>query len=308
MQLLLSIPGFFKIFPQTEKVAVISFYYIWNPIKKIGIDIAHYIPNIFTIIIIWTIFRYIIKGLRTLAEEIEKEQLKLPGFYTDWAKPTFNIIRFLLYAFMTALIYPHLPHSESEAFKSVSVLIGLIFSIGSSSAISNLVAGIIITYMRPFKIGDMIKINDVMGNVIEKTQIATRVLTIKNEIITFPNTTIINAQTVNLSESARTNGLILHFDVTFGYDTPWRIVHKILLDSAESTQNILKTPHPFVLETNFNDFHITYQINVYIKDANKMLQIFSELRQNVQDKFNEAGISMLSIHYHKQDVNIKRSN
>ncbi|GMO36605.1 MAG: mechanosensitive ion channel family protein [Candidatus Azobacteroides pseudotrichonymphae] len=306
IQLLIFFPIIFSIFPQTENLSIQIFSYIWSPIKKIGVGIVQYIPNLFTIIIIWIIFYYVIKGVRALAEEIEKERLKLHGFYPDWAKPTFGIIRFLLYAFMIALIYPYLPHSESDAFKGVSVLVGLIFSLGSSSAISNLVAGIIITYMRPFKIGDMIKINDIMGNVIEKTPIVTRILTIKNEIVTISNATVINAQTTNLSESARTNGLILHFDVTFGYDTPWRIIHKILLDGAEATPNILKEPHPFVLETSFGDFYTTYQINAYINDADKLIQSFSELRQNIQDKFSEAGLSMVAPHYYKQNVKMTR--
>lgn len=305
-QLLVSISITFSIFPQTKNLAIQVLSYIWNPIKKIGRDIIQYIPDLFTIIIIWMIFRYIVKGIGALANEIEKERLKLRGFYSDWAKPTFGIIRFLLYAFMVALIYPHLPHSESEAFKGISVLVGLIFSLGSSSAIGNLVAGIIITYMRSFKTGDMVKINDVIGNVIEKTPIVIRILTIKNEIVTIPNAAVMSTQTTNLSESAKTNGLILHFDVTFGYDTPWRTIHKILLDGAEATPNILKEPHPFVLETNFNDFYTTYQINAYINDADKLIQIFSELRQNIQDKFNENGLSMVAPHHYKQNVKVTK--
>lgn len=311
IQFLISALSIFSIFPQTKTVLLVLFFHIWDSIKQVGINILHYIPNMLSIITIWIVFHYIIKGLKALTEEIEKKRLKLSGFYPDWAKPTFSIIRFLLYAFMIALIYPHLPHSESEAFKGISVLVGLIFSIGSSSAIGNLVAGIIITYMRSFKIGDMIKINDIMGNVIEKTPIVTRILTIKNEIVTIPNATVMNTQSANLSESARTNGLIIYFDVTFGYNTPWRTIHKILLDGAKITSNVLNEPAPFVLETNFNDFYITYQINAYINDANKIIQIFSELRQNIQDKFNEAGLSMIAPHYYKQNVNminIKKSN
>ncbi|MDR2621895.1 MAG: mechanosensitive ion channel family protein, partial [Dysgonamonadaceae bacterium] len=187
IQLIFSVVIIFSIFPQTETLAIQLFSYIINPLKKIGISIVYYIPNIFTIIIIWLIIKYVIKGIAYLANEIDNERLKITGFYPDWAKPTFNLIRFLLYAFMIVLIYPYLPNSQSHIFQGVSVFLGLIVSFGSSSAIGNIVAGMIITYMRPFKLQDRIKINDVIGNVIEKTPIVTRILTLKNEIVTIPN-------------------------------------------------------------------------------------------------------------------------
>jgi small-conductance mechanosensitive channel len=305
IQLIFSVLIIFSIFPQTETLAMQLFSYIINPVKKIGISIVRYIPNIFTIIIIWMVIKYVIKGISYLANEIENERLKINGFYPDWAKPTFNLIRFLLYAFMIVLIYPYLPNSQSQIFQGVSVFLGLIVSFGSSSAIGNIVAGMIITYMRPFKMQDRIKINDIVGNVIEKTPIVTRILTLKNEIVTIPNGTIMNSQITNLSESARTKGLILHLDVTFGYDTPWRQVHQLLIDAAEATEGVMKTPHPFVLEQEFNDTNVTYQINVYIDDADKNIKIGSDLRQNIQTRFTEAGISMLSLLYHHVEMHKK---
>jgi small-conductance mechanosensitive channel len=298
VQLIFSVLIIFSIFPQTEALAMQLFSYILNPLKKIGFSIVNYIPNVFTIIIIWLIIRYVVKGIGYLANEISKEQLKITGFYPDWAKPTYNLIRFLLYVFMIVLVYPYLPYSQSHIFQGVSVFLGLIVSFGSSSAIGNLVAGMVITYMRPFKIKDRIKINDMIGNVIEKTPIVTRILTLKNEIVTIPNSTIMNSQITNLSESARTKGLILHLDVTCGYETPWRQVHQLLLDAADATADVIKTPHPFVLEQAFNDSNIVYQINVYINNADKLIKIRSDLRQNIQDKFKEAGISILSPHYY----------
>jgi small-conductance mechanosensitive channel len=267
-------------------------------LKNIGISLVNYIPNIFTVVIIWLIIKYIIKGIKYLTNEIADERLKITGFYSDWAKPTCNIIRFLLYAFMIVLIYPYLPNSQSKVFQGVSVFLGLIVSFGSSSAIGNLVAGMIITYMRSFKINDRIKINSMVGNVIEKTPIVTRILTIKNEIVTIPNSTIMSSQITNLSESARTRGLTIYLNVTCGYETPWRKVHQLLLDAADATPDVMKTPHPYVLEDGFDDFNIVYQINVFISDANKATRISSDLRQNIQDKFKEAGISILSPRYY----------
>jgi small-conductance mechanosensitive channel len=298
IQLIISIPILFSIFPQTEDLAMKLFSYILTPVKKIFWSMVHYIPNLFVIAIIWIIIHYVVKMIGYLSKEIDAGRLKITGFYPDWAKPTYSIIRFLLYAFMVALIYPYLPGSDSRVFQGISLFVGLIVSFGSSSAIGNLIAGMIITYMRPFRIGDRIKINDVLGNVLEKTPIVTRIQTLKNEIVTIPNSTIMNSQSTNLSESARTKGLIVHLEITCGYETPWRDVHQLLLDAAESTPNVMSDPHPFVHEQEFNDFDVAYEINVYISDANKLTEVTNDLRQNIQDKFKAAGISILSPHYY----------
>ncbi|MDE5814312.1 MAG: mechanosensitive ion channel family protein, partial [Muribaculaceae bacterium] len=204
-----TIPILFSIFPQTEKLALEIFSYIVDPIKMVLKAIIEYIPNIFIIAIIWYSIRYIVKGLRYLSHEIQTEKLKISGFYPDWAEPTFNIIRFLLYAFMIAMIYPYLPGSESGVFQGISVFVGLIVSLGSSSVISNFIAGFVITYMRPFKTGDFIKVNDTVGNVVEKSPFVTRIRTIKNEMVTIPNSFITTSNTVNYSASARHHGLII---------------------------------------------------------------------------------------------------
>ncbi|MDE5976365.1 MAG: mechanosensitive ion channel family protein, partial [Muribaculaceae bacterium] len=181
--LIFTVPILFAIFPQTENLALKIFFYIIDPIRMVVKGVIEYIPNLFIIAVIWYCVKYIIKGLRYIAEEIEHDKLKISGFYPEWAHPTFNIIRFLLYAFMIAMIYPYLPGAESGVFQGISVFVGLIVSLGSSTVISNFIAGFVITYMRPFKTGDFIKVKDTVGNVIEKTPFVTRLRTIKNEVV-----------------------------------------------------------------------------------------------------------------------------
>ena len=292
-----TVPILFSIFPQTEKLALEIFYYIVDPIKMVLKAIIEYIPNLFIIAIIWYCIRYIVKGLHYISHEIQTEKLKISGFYPDWAEPTFNIIRFLLYAFMIAMIYPYLPGSESGVFQGISVFVGLIVSLGSSSVISNFIAGFVITYMRPFKTGDFIKVNDTVGNVVEKSPFVTRIRTIKNEMVTIPNSFITTSNTVNYSASARHHGLIIHTVLTMGYDVPWRRVHELLIDSALATKGVLHHPAPFVLELELNDNYMCYQINAYIKDADDMPVIMSDLLQNIQDYFNEAGIELFAPHH-----------
>ena len=293
----LSLPLIFSVFPPTRGIADKLFGYILNPVQKIWISVVGYIPNLFTIIIIIIAFRYLIRMLRYLAGEINKGRLTVKGFYPDWAYPSFNIIRTLLYAFMFIVIFPLLPGSDSRVFQGVSVFIGIIISLGSSSVIGNIVAGLVLTYMRPFRVGDRIKIGDLIGNVVEKTPFVTRIRTPKNEEVTVPNSNIMSAQTFNYSHSAKAHGLILYTDVSFGYDVPWRQVHQLLLEAAGRTPDVMKKPEPFILQTALDDFYAVYQINVYIEEADKMALIYSELNQNIQDAFTEAGIELVASHY-----------
>ena len=289
LQLLFTVPLIFIIFPQTEGLAYRLLGYIWNPIKNIFIGIVDYIPKLFTIIVIWYAVKYLVRLVLYLAREVEAGRLKINGFYPDWAMPTFHIIRFLLYAFMIAMIYPYLPGASSGVFQGISVFVGLIVSLGSSTVIGNIIAGLVM--------GDRIKLNDTTGDIIEKTPLVTRIRTPKNEVVTVPNSFIMSSHTVNYSTSAREYGLIIHSEVSIGYDIPWRQVNQILIDAALNTPGVVDDPRPFVLETSLSDWYPVYQINAYIKEADKMAQIYSDLHQNIQDKFNEAGIEIMSPHY-----------
>ena len=297
LQLLITVPLLFAIFPQTKGLAYQIFSYIWNPIKNILVGIVDYIPNLFAILIICFAVKYLVRLVHYLSREVEAGRLKFGGFYPDWAMPTYHIIRFLLYAFMIAMIYPYLPGAKNGVFQGISVFVGLIISLGSSTVIGNVIAGLVITYMRPFKLGDRIQLNDTTGNVIEKTPLVTRIKTPKNEVVTIPNSFIMSSHTVNYSASAREYGLIIHSEVTIGYDAPWRQVHQLLIEAALNTPGVIDDPRPFVLETSLSDWYPVYQINAYIREADKLAQIYSDLHQNIQDRFNEAGVEIMSPHY-----------
>lgn len=295
--LILTVPLLFAIFPQTKKIADLLISYILYPIKELWNGVINFIPNLITIIVIIVVIKYLIRGIEYIAGEVSAGRLKISGFYPDWALPTANIIRWLLYAFSIVVIYPLIPGAESDIFKGVSVLVGLIISLGSSSVVGNIMAGLVITYMRAFKIGDRIKLNDTVGNVVEKSAFVTRIRTPKNEIITIPNSFILSSQTTNYSHSARKLGLIIHSSVTIGYDAPWRKVHQLLIDAAKATNGVSQTPEPFVLETSLDDYYVSYQINAVITDADQTPRIMSELHANIQDMFNHADVEIMSPHY-----------
>ena len=297
LQLLISLPIIFSIFPSTKGFALQLLGYFLVPIKKIIFGIIGYIPNFISIFVIWYVTKSLVRLARYVALEIENGNLKLKNFFPEWAMPTFNIVRFLLYTFMIAMIYNYLPGSDSGVFQGISVFVGLIISLGSSTLIANLMAGLVITFMRPFRVGDRIKLNDTMGDIIEKTPLVTRVKTPKNEIVTVPNSFVMSSMTTNYSSSAQEYGLIIHSDVTFGYEVPWQQVHQTLIQAALLTPYIEAEPRPFVLQTKLDDWYVVYQINAYTRNPEKMALIYSELHQNIQDLFNEAGIEIMSPHF-----------
>ena len=233
--------------------------------------------------------------------------ITLPGFYPDWANTTFNVVRFLLYAFSFTVIFRYLPGSDSPIFRGVSVFLGVLFSFGSTSATANTIAGLVITYMRPFKIGDRVKIGEFSGDVIEKSLLVTRIRTIKNEEISIPNAEILSHHTINYTTASHDLGLILHADVTIGYDVHWKQVHQLLIEAALLTNEIVKEERrkPYVFQTSLDDFYVRYQINAYTNQSHKMASIYSELYQNILDKFHGAGIEMVSPHYQVEREVIK---
>ena len=297
IQLVVTVPIIFSIFPSTKGLAMVLLGYIWAPIEKILTGIINYIPNLISIIIIWYAVRSLVKLTHYVAKEVESGKLKLGNFFPEWAMPTYNIIRILLYAFMVAMIYNYLPGSDTGVFQGISVFIGLIISLGSSTMIANLMAGLVITFMRPFKVGDRIKLNDTTGDIIEKTPLVTRVKTPKNEIVTIPNSFVMSSMTVNYSSSANEYGLIIHTDVTFGYEVPWQQVHELMIEAALATPLIVKDQKPFVLQTRLDDWYVVYQINAYTRNPECMAKIYSDLHQNILDKFHAAGIEVMSPHF-----------
>jgi len=207
------------------------------------------------------------------------------------------VLRVLVYAFVFVVIFPYSPGSDSAVFQGVSIFIGILFSLGSSSAVANAVAGLVITYMRPFKVGDRVKISEITGDIIEKSFLVTRIKTVKNEIITLPNASVLSSHTMNYSTVQENSGVILHTTITIGYNEPWRNVHEALIQAAHNTSGILHDPKPFVLQKSLDDFYIAYEINGYTRDVHYMDFIYSDLHTNIQDVFAEKNIEIMSPHY-----------
>jgi small-conductance mechanosensitive channel len=200
-------------------------------------------------------------------------------------------------AFVVVIAYPYIPGSDSAAFKGITIFLGVMFSLGSSSIIANVVAGYTMVYRRAFRVGDRIKVEDIVGDVIEMRVLETHIRSLKNEEIVVPNNVILNSHVVNYTSLAQEKGLILHTTIGIGYDVPWRQVEAMLLMAADRTPDLLREPSPFVLETGLRDFSVRYELNVYCEQAAEMPRVYALLHQNILDVFNEYEISIMTPAY-----------
>lgn len=286
-----------SLFPEAGPLADDIRLMVINPLNLIGQEVIDYLPNLIQIVIILLITRYALKLIHLFFHAIDAGIIVIPDFYPDWSEPTYKIVRLVVFVFIPFAILPLLPGANSQFFEEISFFIGLLVSLGSTSAIKNMTAGMVLTYTRSFQIGDRIQIGDATGDVVDKSLFVTRLSTIKNEQITIPNGTVLDSNIVNFSAQARTEGLILHTSVTIGYDVDWRQVHDLLIAAALRTTYILDTPRPFVLQTSLDDYYVAYEINAHTSRADLMANTLSELHQSIQDSFHTAGVEIMSPAY-----------
>jgi small-conductance mechanosensitive channel len=252
-----------------------------------------YSPNLAVLALIGLVTHFLLRVAATVLQGFERGRLSLEGFYPDWARPTYKIVRFILLAMAVVVMFPYLPGSDSAAFRGVSVFLGVLLSLGSSSAVANAVAGTILTYTRALQPGDFVQIGEHAGTVVDRTLLVTRVRTVKNVVVTIPNSTALGTPVKNLSAMGREQGVILPLSVTAPFDVPWRTVHELLLAAAEGVDGVRRDPPPFVLQTSLADTHVRYELNVYSDQPARQARIFTALHQNIQDRFREAGIPTL---------------
>lgn len=298
LSLYVYLPFVLSLFPVTKPLGDSILKDIAVQIEQLVENFSKYLPNLLTIGIIVLITIYVIEFAKLVIYELGRDDA-YPWFYPEWIQPTNRLVTFLIVAIALVVAGPFLPGFGSPAFQGVSLFLGAIFTLGSSSAVANAVSGIILIYTRSFQIGDFVAIGDTRGSVIEKSLFVTRIINPKKEVITMPNAKILGSDVRNFSVVQREShqGLVLYTTITLGYDVPWRKVHEVLINAAGATKYIMAEPRPFVLQTSLNDFHISYEINAFTDHPELMPDIYSDLHQNIQDYCNQAGIEILSPAY-----------
>jgi len=257
-------------------------------------QVVDYIPSLMVVIVVLLVVRFILHVLKLVFKGIARGRISIPGFYSEWSDTSFNLLRMLIYALTLIIIFPYLPGSDSPAFQGLSIFLGLLLSLGSTTAVANVVAGIVLTYTRAFKVGDRVSIHNTVGVVVERGMFVTRLENTKNEIISIPNSMTLTSHIINYSDQARGAGLILYTSVTIGYDVPWPKVHELLISAALKTDGIEEKPEPFVLQKSLDDYSVNYQLNATTRDAIGMPRTHSNLNANILDSFNEAGLEIMS--------------
>jgi len=285
------------LFPWTRSISNDLFNLAAGAGERLGKSLASVIPDLVILVLIYYLARFILRRVKNFFEAVEQRRVAFTQFEAEWALPTYKLVRVLIVAFAFIVAYPYIPGSETPAFKGISIFIGLVVSLGSSTAISNFIAGYLMTYRRVFKVGDRVKVNDVIGEVVAVRLQVTHLRTNKNEEITIPNSQILNSDVTNYSSLASTQGLILHTTVGIGYETPWRQVEAMLCSAGRRTAGVLTEPGPFVLLPKLGDFAVTYELNVYIRDTRRIAKTYAELHRNILDVFNEYGVQIMTPAY-----------
>ena len=284
-------------YPWTRGAANSLSAMVIGPLQQVGTAFVASLPNLVFLAILFLIARYAVRMIHLFFKSVGSGTVKLHNFEPEWAEPTYRLARLAVIAFAVAVAYPYIPGSSTEAFKGVTLFAGVVFSLGSSSLIGNVISGYSMTYRRTFRVGDVVQIGSHFGEVTEMRLLVTHLRTPKNEEIIVPTSSIVGGEVVNYSALARTRGLILHTTVGIGYETPWRQVEAMLIEAAGRTTSLLSDPAPFVNQTALGDFAITYEINAFCDAPNRMRALYSELHRNILDVFNEYGVQIMTPAY-----------
>ena len=286
-----------ELFPRTASAGAVLFELVVTPLETLGRGLLTAIPNLAFLVVVYLVVRGVLRIVRLFFYAVERDSVKLQHFEPEWAMPTYKLVRIAIIALGLVIAYPYIPGSDSAAFKGISLFLGIVFSLGSSTAVSNIIAGYMMTYRRAFRVGDRVKIEDVVGDVTAMRLQVTHLRTMKNEEVVVPNSQVINGHVINYSTLARKEGLLLHTTVHIGYETPWRQVEAMLLEAALRTEGLAAAPEPFVLQTALGEFAITYELNVACNDPHQMAALYSAMHRNILDTFNEYGVAIMSPAY-----------
>ena len=282
--------------PLGRPYARLIYRYASEPLRTLWFGVLSYVPNLFYLAVIALVTFLVLRVVHVVFNEIAVGNIRFASFPDDWAEPRTSWCGRCCWPSPSSAPSPtsparRHPHSrESRSFWGCS-------SLASSSALSNIIAGTILTYTRAFRVSDIVRIGETFGEVTVKRLLVTNVRTYKNVVVSIPNSLILTTQVLNYTTLAAEHGLVAHSSVTIGYDAPWRTVHELLIAAALKTEDVLADPPPFVLQTALNDFTVSYEINAFVSSPVPLPRTYSALHANIQEAFNQAGVEIMSPNY-----------
>ncbi len=261
--------------------------------------IAGAVPGLLVAVIIFVLARIVTRANTLFMQRVTRGEIRLGWLDADTAEPTRRLSNVVVWLFALAMAYPYLPGANSDAFKGVSVLAGLMLSLGASGVIGQAMSGFSLMYSRSLRVGEYVKIGDTEGTVTHLGLFATRIHTGLGEEVSLPNAVIFSQPVRNFSRLVADGGFVLHTAVTIGYNTPWRQVHAMLLEAARRTPGVAQEPAPYVVQTALSDFYVEYRLCAQGNRAaaRSRAEAMSQLHAHVLDVFNENGVQIMSPHY-----------
>ena len=284
-------------FGYTRAFAAILLDTLAAPLLGLAYGTLNEIPDLITLIIIILITRYILKVAHLFFVNIENGVIRFEGFRSDWIWPTHRLVRTGIILCAIVICYPYIPGAESNAFKGMTIFLGLVISIGSNSVISNLLAGLIVVYKHSINVGDRIRVGEITGNVERVTLLDTLIRSLKNEMVSVPNSTLLNSQVVNYTQTSGTEGLRIHTTVGIGYDEPRSTVERLLVEAARAAPGLKAEPPPFVLQTKLGSHDVSYELNACLAPGHDSVDVLSDLNARVLDSFHAADVQIMTPFY-----------
>lgn len=288
----------FSLFPWTQGWSWLLVHFATQQVLDLLRGVWSAVPGLFTIVVIVVAFRWLAQLSDRFFDALSAGTVVIGGFHPELAKPSRRLARILLWIIAVMVAYPYIPGAQSKAVQGVSILIGLMVSLGSTGFVGNVISGIVLTYSRSFRVGERVRIGDHVGDVVSLGFFATKLRSIRNEEITLPNGQVASSSIVNYSRLAAEPGLVLHTEVTLGYDVDWRRVHALLIEAAGAVEGVEPEPPPRVFQRSLGDSNVTYEITCTTRDSHDQLRLYSDLHASIQDAFARAGIEILSPDYH----------
>jgi small-conductance mechanosensitive channel len=284
-------------FPWTRPWSEELGHFLASTVRAFGAGTLRQIPDLAVVVLIALLTRFLVKLTDAFFDAIEGGRLKVSEAVAETTKPTRRIVAGLLWVFALIMAYPYLPGSGTEAFKGVSVVLGVMISLGSTTIVGQVFSGFMLLYARVFKVGDFVRIGDVEGTVEVQGLFTTKIRTPWNDEMAIPNAVVSSSTLRNYSRSKSPDGPLLATRVTIGYDAAWRQVEALLLLAAERTEGLRKSPAPFVRHWSLQDFYVEYELNAHIERPGERIAVLTALHANIQDTFNEHGVQIMSPHY-----------
>jgi small-conductance mechanosensitive channel len=284
-------------FPYTRPWGESLSGFLLATLRNLALGAMNAMPGLFTVLVILLVARLAARLIRVWFHSVEQGQISSRWIYPETAQPTRRILTTLVWVFAIIVAYPYMPGSETDAFKGVSVFLGLMLTLGSSGLVNQIVSGFTVTYSRALRIGDYVRIGDVEGTVIHLGVLSTKIKTLQLEEVTIPNAVVAAQMTTDYSRFAENEGVFTATSVTIGYDTPWRQVQSLLLLAAERTPGLRREPRPRVFQASLEDFYVKYTLWVSLERQDSRIVTLNALHANIQDLFNEYGVQIMSPNY-----------